>query len=59
MCFGSNETSYLGFRLTKDGIFPGRDKLKAVRDAQAPENFKQIRQFLVISFEDTFKTSHK
>ena len=44
--FGSSETSYLGFRLSKDGIFPGTDKLKAVRDARPPENVKQIRQFL-------------
>ncbi len=44
--FGSSKTSYLGFRLSKVGIFPGTDKLKAVRDAQPPENVKQIRQFL-------------
>jgi hypothetical protein len=44
--FGSSETSYLGFRLTKNGIFPGSDKLKAVKDAKPPENVKQIRQFL-------------
>ena len=40
--FGSSETSYLGFRLTKNGIFPGTDKLKAVKDAKPPENVKQI-----------------
>jgi hypothetical protein len=44
--FSSSETSYLGFRLTKNGIFPGTDKLKAVKDAKPPENVKQIRQFL-------------
>jgi hypothetical protein len=44
--FGSGETSYLGFRLTKNGIFPGTDKLKAVKEAKPPENVKQIRQFL-------------
>ncbi len=44
--FASNETAYLGFRLTKEGIFPGRDKLKAVKEAQPPGNVKQIRQFL-------------
>jgi hypothetical protein len=27
--FGSSEMSYLGFRLTKEGIYPGTDKLKA------------------------------
>jgi len=40
--FGSSETSYLGFRLTKNGIFPGTDKLKAVKNAKPPENVKQI-----------------
>ncbi len=44
--FASNETAYLGFRLTKEGIFPGTDKLKAVKEAQPPGNVKQIRQFL-------------
>ncbi len=44
--FGSSETSYLGFRLTKNGIFPGTDKLKAVKDAKPLENVKQICQFL-------------
>ncbi len=43
--FGSSEMSYLGFRLTKSGIFPGSDKLKAVKDANLPENVKQIQQF--------------
>ena len=44
--FGSSETSNLGFCLTKNGIFPGTDKLKAVKEAKPPENVKQIRQFL-------------
>jgi hypothetical protein len=44
--FSSSETSYLSFCLTKNCIFPGTDKLKAVRDAKPPENVKQIRQFL-------------
>jgi Reverse transcriptase (RNA-dependent DNA polymerase)/RNase H-like domain found in reverse transcriptase len=44
--FGSSETSYLGFWLSKEGIFPGADKLKAVKEALPPENVKQICQFL-------------
>jgi hypothetical protein len=44
--FSSSETSYLSFHLTKKGIFPGTDKLKAVKEAKPPENVKQIRQFL-------------
>jgi len=45
--FGSSETSYLGFRLTNEGIFPGTDKLKGVKEAKPPENVKQIWQFLL------------
>ena len=44
--FGVSETMYLGFRLTKDGIVPGTDKLKAVKEAAPPSSIKQIRQFL-------------
>jgi hypothetical protein len=36
--FGSVKTLYLGFCLTKKGIFPSSDKLKAVKEAQPPEN---------------------
>ncbi len=42
--FGSSETSYLGFRLTKNGIFPGTDKLKAV--SQTNSTTSRIVQFL-------------
>jgi hypothetical protein len=44
--FGASETNYLGFRLTQDGIIPGTDKLKAVRDAPPPSTVRQVRQFL-------------
>ncbi|MDP2789023.1 MAG: reverse transcriptase family protein, partial [bacterium] len=45
--FGSNNVSYLGFRLTPAGILPGVDKLQAVRDAlPPPRNVHQVRQIL-------------
>ena len=44
--FGSKNVSYLGFRLTENGIKPGIDKLKAVRMATPPKNIKEIRQFV-------------
>ncbi len=34
--FGSKEVSYLGFCLTEEGIKPGIDKLKAVKNAPPP-----------------------
>jgi hypothetical protein len=44
--FGATNVSYLGFRLTPNGILPGSDKLKAVRDTPPPANVHQVRQFL-------------
>ena len=43
--FGATNVSYLGFRLTPNGILPGTDKLKAVRDTPPPSNIHQVRQF--------------
>ena len=44
--FGTDEVEYLGFKLGADGIRPGTDKTKAVRDFPEPQNVKQIRQFV-------------
>jgi len=44
--FGSKEVSYLGFRLTEEGIKPGIDKLKAVAQVTPPTSVKEVRQFL-------------
>ena len=44
--FGSNETEYLGFKLTENGILPGTDKTKAVREFKMPTTVKQIHQFV-------------
>lgn len=38
--------SYLGFRLTPEGIKPGIDKLKAVAKSLPPTNIKEVWQFL-------------
>ncbi len=42
----TGDVTYLGFRLTPQGILPGLDKLAAVKNARAPINVHQIRQFL-------------
>jgi hypothetical protein len=44
--FGGDDVAYLGFRLTKDGVKPGSDKLKAVRDARPCSTVGEVRQFL-------------
>ena len=40
--FGIDDLAYLGFRLTKDGIKLGTDKLKAVRDMKPPSSVSEI-----------------
>jgi hypothetical protein len=44
--FGSKEVSFLGFRLTEQGILPGTDKLKAVKNTPPPANVHEFQQFL-------------
>jgi len=44
--FGNPEVSYLGFVLTPNGISPGKDKLKAIRDAKPPTDIKTIKSFI-------------
>ena len=43
---GTQNVDYLGFRLTPQGILPGIDKLKCVREAASPTSVTQIKQFL-------------
>ena len=44
--FGADNVSHLGYRLTPEGILPGADKLKSVRDAPVPTTVHQVRQFM-------------
>ena len=44
--FGATNVNYLGYRLTPNGILPGLDKLKAVRDSKRPTTVQEIRQFM-------------
>lgn len=40
------EVSYLGFRIDADGLHPTQDKVKAIVEAPAPTNLKQLESFL-------------
>ena len=40
--FGNKEVSYLGFTLTPASIKPGKNKLKAIKDAKPPTDVKTI-----------------
>jgi hypothetical protein len=44
--FGDQQVSYLGFTLTPEGIKPGEAKLKAIKNAEPPNNIKEIRSFM-------------
>jgi len=44
--FGNKEVSYLGFTLTPAGIKPGKNKLKAIKNAKPPTDVKTIRSFV-------------
>jgi hypothetical protein len=44
--FGATNISYLGYRLTPEGILPESDKLKAVRGSEPPSKIQEIRQFM-------------
>ncbi|MBM3428406.1 MAG: DDE-type integrase/transposase/recombinase, partial [Bacteroidetes bacterium] len=46
-CFiGTKEVTYLGFRLTSEGIFPGNDKLACIAKARPPTTVTEVKQFL-------------
>jgi len=40
--FGDQKVSYLGFTLTPEGIKPGEAKLKAINNAEPPNDIKGI-----------------
>jgi hypothetical protein len=44
--FGNKEVSYLVFTLTSEGIKPGKNKLKAIKEAKPPTDIKTIRSFV-------------
>jgi hypothetical protein len=44
--FGDQQVSYLGFTLTPEGIKPGEDKLKTIKQANPPDDVKGIRSFM-------------
>ena len=44
--FMQSETSYLGYKLTRDGLKPEEDKVKAIRDLEPPTTKKEIRSFI-------------
>ena len=44
--FAENSVKYLGHIIEKDGVRPGKDNLKAIREFERPRNKKNVRQLL-------------
>ena len=48
---------YLGHVIDAEGLYPTEDKVRAIRDAPAPQNDTQLRSFLgLYSARDSFST---
>jgi len=43
-----NEISFMGHRITPDGLQPDPDKIKAIVDMEVPQNVEQLRRFIDI-----------
>ncbi|XP_064470188.1 uncharacterized protein LOC135384937 [Ornithodoros turicata] len=57
--FLMEEVSFLGFRITKNGIQPGEIKLEAIRQYPRPKNVHEVRRFLgLISYFRRFIPQH-
>jgi hypothetical protein len=48
--FAQPKVQYLGYVLSKDGVSPSADKVKAVKDYTTPKNAKDVRAFLCLCF---------
>ena len=44
--FGSDSVTYLGYKLSGEGVSPGPDKLKAVREFPQIDSVKKVREFV-------------
>ena len=43
-----NEITFMGHRITRDGLRPDPDKIKAIVEMETPQNVEQLRRFLGI-----------
>ena len=44
--FGKTQIEYLGHVLDEKGVYPSQDKVRAIHEAPAPTNIKELRAFL-------------
>ena len=55
--FGNTKVSYVVFRLTSEGIMPGKDKLRALKKAKNPETKEETKSFAGLC--NSFRTNVK
>ena len=44
--FMQDEVIYLGYKINKDGIFPVKEKIEAIKSAKKPTNVSELKSFL-------------
>ena len=53
--FLTKEISYLGFKITDKGLFKTDEKIRAIKESQAPTNVSEVRSFLgLVTFYSKF-----
>ena len=65
--FMQDEVVYLGFKINKNGIFPVKEKIVAIKNAEEPKNVSELKSFLGLlnyyhihfqGFADTLEPLH-
>ncbi|CAK1599624.1 unnamed protein product [Parnassius mnemosyne] len=53
--FGASEVTFLGYKISANGIKPLQEKVQAIKDFPSPKNVRQLRRFLgMINFYRRF-----
>ena len=45
-----NEVIYLGYKINKDGIFPVKEKIDAIKSAKKPTNVSELKSFVGLNY---------
>ena len=45
-----NEVIYLGYKIIKDGIFPVKEKIDAIKSAKKPTNVSELKSFVGLNY---------
>ena len=65
--FMQNEVIYLGYKINKDGFFPVKEKIDAIKSTKEPTNVSELKSFLGLlnyyhrhfqNFADTLEPLH-